>query len=190
MILPKAKTENMVVQDLGDELLIYNVTTHQAYTLNETSKIVFNSCDGPSNFDDLKRAFKFTDDLIHLTLDKLAANDLLEDYHDSHFAGLPRREVIKRIGFASVIALPVIFNLAVPTAAYAASVSCAGVICNDNNACTTDSCVPGTGCVYTPISCYDGNACTTDTCNPATGCQYIAITCPAGQTCNPATGCA
>ncbi|MCB9738676.1 MAG: hypothetical protein H6747_05350 [Deltaproteobacteria bacterium] len=36
--------------------------------------------------------------------------------------------------------------------------------CNDNNACTTDKCVAGKGCVYTPIdgepSCDDGKPCT------------------------------
>jgi len=44
--------------------------------------------------------------------------------------------------------------------------------CNDNNACTADSCSSATGCVNAPTpgtSCDDGNACTTgDTCS-ATG---------------------
>ena len=67
--------------------------------------------------------------------------------------------------------------------------------CNDNNACTTDSCTQSTGqCVNTPITCNDSNACTTDTCNPATGCVFTPITCNdnnicTDDTCNPATGC-
>lgn len=36
--------------------------------------------------------------------------------------------------------------------------------CSDNNSCTTDTCVPATGCVRTPLTdgsvCTDGNACT------------------------------
>jgi len=44
--------------------------------------------------------------------------------------------------------------------------------CNDNNACTTDTCNPATGCVFTPITCNDNNVCTTDTCDPATGCVF------------------
>jgi VCBS repeat-containing protein len=29
--------------------------------------------------------------------------------------------------------------------------------CNDSDLCTTDTCVPGTGCTYTPITCDDGD---------------------------------
>ena len=36
--------------------------------------------------------------------------------------------------------------------------------CNDNNPCTTDSCV-NNQCVFTPINCDDGNPCTIDDCN-------------------------
>lgn len=68
-----------------------------------------------------------------------------------------------------------------------------GVVCDDGNACTTNSCVNGQ-CVYTAISCDDGDACTTDTCDPATGCVHTPISCDDGNacttdTCDPATGC-
>lgn len=45
--------------------------------------------------------------------------------------------------------------------------------CDDNNACTGDSCDPETGCVNTNL-CNDGNPCTEDVCiSPATGtCQH------------------
>ncbi len=72
---------------------------------------------------------------------------------------------------------------------------CQGVVCTDNNACTTDSCDPATGnCVFTPINCNDNNACTSDTCNPATGCVHTPIVvcndnnaCTTDM-CDPATG--
>ena len=41
--------------------------------------------------------------------------------------------------------------------------------CNDNNACTTDSCDPETGCINTSKNCSDGNPCTEDGCNTANG---------------------
>jgi hypothetical protein len=45
--------------------------------------------------------------------------------------------------------------------------------CDDQNACTTDACVPATGqCTHTPVSpsfCDDQNACTDDACVPSTG---------------------
>ncbi len=60
--------------------------------------------------------------------------------------------------------------------------------CNDNNACTTDTCDPATGtCIHTPISCHDTNLCTEDSCDPAIGCIFRQITCPTGMYCDPAT---
>jgi len=70
---------------------------------------------------------------------------------------------------------------------------CAGVNCDDGNACTDDSCSAGQ-CVHTTVSCDDGDACTTDTCDPATGCSNTALSCDDGNpcttdTCDPNTGC-
>ncbi len=100
-----------------------------------------------------------------------------------------------------------------------ASNPCEGVVCNDGDACTTDTCNPSTGsCVYSPkdcgdgdactndacfatgvcihsqINCNDGDACTTDTCNTSTGCQYTTLSCNdsnlcTNDFCNPETGC-
>ncbi len=56
--------------------------------------------------------------------------------------------------------------------------------CNDNNACTTDTCNEATGaCIYTPVACNDGNACSTDTCNPATGCVFTYKSCDDNNAC-------
>lgn len=52
------------------------------------------------------------------------------------------------------------------------------VRCDDDNACTTDSCDTIQGCQTTPVSCDDGLACNTDSCDPTTG------TCTHGSTCN------
>ena len=38
------------------------------------------------------------------------------------------------------------------------------IVCNDQDACTTDACVNGV-CVYTPIVCNDQDVCTTDACD-------------------------
>jgi CTP:molybdopterin cytidylyltransferase MocA len=86
------------------------------------------------------------------------------------------------------------------------------IVCNDSNVCTTDSCSPATGCVFTnntspcndgnpctigdtcgggacnpgsPAVCNDNNVCTTDTCSPATGCVFTNNTSP----CNDANAC-
>jgi len=58
------------------------------------------------------------------------------------------------------------------------------VECDDNNACTTDSCdVAQGGCVNTPISCDDDDPCTVDSCDRVVGCQHEQVVCPPNQTC-------
>ncbi len=67
--------------------------------------------------------------------------------------------------------------------------------CNDNDACTTDTCDPATGaCAHTTVVCNDNNACTTDGCNPASGCYDMPMVCNDNDACTidkcaPATGC-
>jgi hypothetical protein len=57
------------------------------------------------------------------------------------------------------------------------------LVCNDGNACTTETCNPATGCQSAPVTCNDGNACTNDSCAAATGCVFSPVVCPPGQTC-------
>lgn len=133
------------MQRLNDEVLIYNLTTNEAFCLNDTAAKVFNACDGRATFDELKRQHRFTDDLIHLTLAELERKGLLESYQSNHFVGLTRREVIKRVGLATMIALPVISSLAAPAAASAASTTRAanGQSCSTANSGSSRQCLSG-----------------------------------------------
>lgn len=118
--LPKARTTDILEQDAGKELLIYDLRIDKAYSLNETSAVVYKACSRQS-FEELKREHKYSDELIYLALDELKKQDLLEGDYVSPFAGMNRREVIRKVGFASMIALPVISAIVAPTPASAAS---------------------------------------------------------------------
>jgi hypothetical protein len=57
--------------------------------------------------------------------------------------------------------------------------------CDDDNACTDDSCDPLTGCVNDPIDCDDGLFCTgVETCDPDSGCESSGNPCDPDQTCD------
>ena len=45
-IAPKARKENLVVQESNGEVLIYDLDTNKAFCLNETSALVWQACDG------------------------------------------------------------------------------------------------------------------------------------------------
>lgn len=120
--LPKARNEEILVQELGKELLVFDLKTSTAYSLNETSMIVFNACAQSVTLDELKSRYLFTDDLIYFALDELNKKDLLADEFVSPLSGVNRREVIRKVGFTSLAALPVIASLVAPTAAQSSSV--------------------------------------------------------------------
>ena len=121
MNLPKARTANLLEQNLKNETLIYDLVTDKAFNLNETLSIVYKACDGETTFDELKREHKFSDDFIYLALDELEKENLLAEKYESKFKGLSRREVIRKVGLASIIALPLIIGITAPLAAHAAS---------------------------------------------------------------------
>lgn len=156
-ILPKSRQSDIVVQSLSKELLVYDLLKHEAYQLNEPAMIVFNACGDAQSFEDLKRKHKFTDDLIYLTLDSLKEKNLLEADYISPLPRTSRREMIRRVGLASMIALPVISALVAPTAAQAAS-SCAanGTACTFSNNTQSNCCNSNQRCFTTnanPTTC-------------------------------------
>ena len=121
MYLPNARTNEIIEQEAGSDLLIYDLRINKAYNLNETLKNVYYACCNQMTFDELKRQHKFTDDLIHFALDQLKANNLIEGEVRNLFAGLSRRDVIKRVGLGSMIAIPAIAGLIAPKAVNAQS---------------------------------------------------------------------
>jgi glucose/arabinose dehydrogenase len=69
-----------------------------------------------------------------------------------------------------------------------------GIVCNDQNLCTSDVCDNALGCSYPAVACNDQNACTTDSCDPSTGCAFTAVSCDDANvcttdTCSAASGC-
>lgn len=121
--LPRARTEKLLEQNFEKEVLIYDLMTDKAYNLNESLSIVYHACSGKQTFDELKRKHNFTDDFIFFALDELKRNNLLvdADQYRSPFAGISRREVIRKVGLTTAAVLPIIIGLTAPKAASASS---------------------------------------------------------------------
>lgn len=145
-LLPKARTSAIIEQVAGDDLLIYDLRIDKAYNLNETSKAVFRACDGATSFEDLQQKMNFSAEVIYLALDELRKNNLLEGDYASPFGGMNRREVIRKVGLASMVALPIVAGIAAPSAASAAS----GATQARGQTCTaTSQCVSSNRCATT-----------------------------------------
>ena len=147
---PVARKSGLVVQEVPDEVLVYDLDSNKAHCLNQTAALVWKSCDGRNSVAEIARLVenqtggKVTEDFVWLAIDQLSENALLEQELKVNFAGQSRREVMKKIGLASMIAVPVIASLVAPQSALAAS-SCN---CNSPTTCGTPS---RAGCPSTSV---------------------------------------
>ena len=145
---PVARKEGLVIQEMPDEVLVFDTETNKAHCLNETAAFVWKSCNGTNSVADITQSWgnqsgkPVDENLVWLAIDQLSERKLLEKTVASKFAGESRRSVLKKIGFASVIALPVIASLVAPTAVLA--VACSGV--QTASSCGSGNCNRGTPC--------------------------------------------
>lgn len=141
--LPIARQTGLVVQEMPDEVLVYDLNNNKAHCLNDSAAFIWRTCDGKNSVSDIVKEFessskgKVTEDFVWLAIDQLQENGLLENGIDSKFAGQSRRDVLKKIGLASLVALPVIASLVTPQSVMAAnSCACTAPInCNTKPGC-------------------------------------------------------
>lgn len=145
--MPTARKEGLVIQELSDEVLVYDLSSNKAHCLNQTAAFVWKACDGKNSIGEIVTNFekqtgdKVSEDLIWLAIDQLNEKKLLMEEMPRKFEGQNRRQVLKKIGLASVIALPIVASLTAPTAALA--VTCSGTVgscvgCPDGTPCDVD----------------------------------------------------
>ena len=143
--IPKARQSGLVVKNAANELLVYDLEAEKAMCLNETTAKVWQACNGRNSVKDISMEFELLDsnnseEIVWIAIDQLAKHGLLEDSVRGELSSKSRREVLKRIGFASAVAIPVIASLAAPSSVLA-SASCA---CASPGDCTTQPTCPST----------------------------------------------
>ena len=127
--LLKSITEELVVQELEDELLIYNLQTNRAMCLNRTAALVWQSCDGKSDISEITQKLEeelgasVNEELVLFAVSELNNKGLIENGEKiaDSFRGLSRREIVRRVGFASLVTLPIVSSIVAPQAAAAQS---------------------------------------------------------------------
>ena len=154
---PLARTNGLVVQEVPNEVLVFDMETNEAHCLNETAAMVWKYCDGETSVAKIaeilgsSKGSDVNDDLVWLAIDQLNEHKLLESEMESKFAGRSRREVLRKIGVASMVALPIIASMAAPRSVMAqASCTCANNGACQNGSlpncptgrCTNNVCVP------------------------------------------------
>ena len=159
---PKSRKENLVIQELEGEVLIYDLEKNKAFCLNETSALVWQSCDGSRTIAEISDVVgkqlnsQINEDLVWLALDQLSKESLVEKQTElSHkFKGVSRRDVIRKVALGTMIALPVVTSLVAPLAVHANSACIAGGTCTcqgpnggQGNICTASASTCDANCV-------------------------------------------
>lgn len=125
-VVPRARKADLVVKDLKDEVLVYDLKRDRAHSLNQSAAFVWKKCNGRRTVAEVAQAlgkeFKVpaNEQTVWLALEQLSKFYLLEE-KVARPAGMPRisRRDMMRVGAAAAFALPVIISIVAPTAANA-----------------------------------------------------------------------
>lgn len=145
---PLARKRGLVIQDVPNEVLVYDLEADKAHCLNQTAAAVWRACDGTRTVSEIadylgRQAGKnVPEELVWLAIDQLNENRLMESEAASGLTGTSRREAIKKIGMAAMIALPIVASMAAPKKVWA-NTSCA---CVDASDCVGTSCPSTNNC--------------------------------------------
>jgi hypothetical protein len=129
---PLAKKENIVVQEAENEVLVYDLITNQAHCLNSTAAFVWQACDGINSVDSISAALaeksgkQVPQEVVWMALEQLEEKDLVVSMPVVS-TGTSRRDAIKKVGLAAMIALPIVASLAAPTSVMASTSCTCGV---------------------------------------------------------------
>lgn len=144
---PLSRQSDILVQDLENELLIYDLRINKAYCLNQTSALVFQLSDGAKTASEIselmsrKLGVLVGEDLVWLALQDLEKENLLGNNEEltDILANLSRREIVKKVGLASMVALPIIASVVAPSATAAQSTA-PSVRCVTPGDCPSGNC--------------------------------------------------
>jgi hypothetical protein len=188
---PLARSTDLIIEELGDEVLVYDTKTARGHSLSRDAARVWRHCDGTHPVEGIANQLGLDVDRVKRALVELTACDLLVA-QPSLADGTTRREATIRLAKvgAGVAAAPLIVSVLAPSAAMAVSrATCLRFSSNNCGAggggqvgCTE---IPGCCC------CTAGGGCP-DTTPPNTSpsckeCLPQNATCPNGT---PATNCA
>lgn len=151
---PRARKEGLLVQELSDEVLVYDLECDKAHCLNPTAALVWKYCDGHTTVEQITRLLEKSlgtivdEDVVWCALNQLEKDKLLGEQvtWPVGMERISRRTLIRRVGMAAVL-LPLITTITAPTA----------MASNSN-------CIPpsGTGCNALP--CCNGATCVGNAC--------------------------
>jgi hypothetical protein len=141
----------LVIRELPEETLVYDLQRHEAFCLNHTAARVWKLCDGKTAPEDIARRLGDGIDqrLVWMALAQLSRYRLLEKRAvlPESMASMTRRRQLATLGKAAAIAVPAISAVVAPQAAEASTCLHAGASCVSSAQCCSQLCGASGQCV-------------------------------------------
>src|SRR3954463_11534640 len=77
-VKPLARSENLVIEELGDELLIYDLNANRAHSLGASAARVWRACDGNTTVEVLSARTDLDAGTVAQALEELRNSSLLD----------------------------------------------------------------------------------------------------------------
>lgn len=122
---PEKRRLGLVVKELPEEVLVYDLERHRAHCLNPAAAAVFRSADGRRTVGEIARILRretgapADEAWVHLALDRLEKAHLLEERGKA--LSVSRRDVLRKAGVGLAAALPLVTSIVAPTPVEAAA---------------------------------------------------------------------
>jgi len=149
--VPRARREGLIVQELPDELLVYDLARQKAHCLNRTAALIWNRCDGKTNVEQLVLLLSneinapVGPEVVWMAFDQLSKAQLFQGKARTWpgASRISRRELIRRAGAAAAIALPIVSSVVIPEAVQAATCRPSNAACTSPAQCCSQLCNAG-----------------------------------------------
>jgi hypothetical protein len=137
--LPRARQDGLLEETVGEELLLYDQSSHVAHCLSPIAACVWRHCDGERDVSELAGLAGVSEDLVADALHELREKDLLAETQpmQSTNPGVSRREAIVRVARygAAAAGVPLIVSATAATPAMASSVVACASAPNKGETC-------------------------------------------------------
>ncbi len=129
------RKNDIVIQKIDDELLIYDLISNKAFCLNYSAAVIWEGCDGKSSIAAITRnAGKklnttLPQEFVTFALTQMVENGLIDlgSGDPVLFDRMSRRNLVRKLGLASAVAIPLIASIVAPQTINAQSSACISV---------------------------------------------------------------
>lgn len=180
---PQARSEGVLIQQVEDDLVVYDERSQVAHCLSSAAASVWERCDGQSSREEIAHGLGLARTVVDQALDELDNRSLLEEGPQ----GYSRREAAMRLAKIGGVAAtaPMIYSVVVPAAVSAAS----GCLSGGAQIAAGGTCNAAAGSFGTSDaaanccnnSCYQGSTNGTFYCGSAATCSPVSGNCNSGR---------